>query len=92
MGFLVDLHGQHTHESLLRKETHRIYLDRFSCLEDEAMAFNIVFTELAEKRKTLDTLDRSEQDRERRLDLLNYAVEEITKAAVKKGEIKELEV
>ena len=91
MGFLFDLHGQHNHESLLRKETHRVYLDRFSGIEDEVRAFNLVFTELAEKRKGLEVLDRSERDRDERLEILNYAIEEITKAAPKKGEIKELE-
>ena len=91
MGFLFDLHGQHSHESLLRKETHRVYLDRFAGLEEDANAFNRVFTELAEKRKTLEALTRSEQDRETRIELLNYAIEEITKAAPKSGEIKELE-
>jgi len=91
MGFIFDLHGQHTHESLLRKETHRVYLDRFSGLEDEATTFSQVFTELAEKRKTLESLNRSEKERGQRLELLNYAIEEITKAAPKNGEIKELE-
>ena len=91
MEFLFDLHGQHSHESLLRKETHRIYLDRFSGLEEEALAFNRAFTELAEKYKALESLQRSAMDRDARLDILNYAVEEITKSAVKPGEIKELE-
>jgi DNA repair protein RecN (Recombination protein N) len=91
MGFLFDLHGQHTHESLLRKETHRVYLDRFSGLEDEVAAFSRVFTELAEKRKTLEALNRSDKEREQRLEILNYAIEEISKAAPKIGEIKELE-
>jgi DNA repair protein RecN (Recombination protein N) len=91
MGFLFDLHGQHTHESLLRKETHRVYLDRFSGLENEVAAFSQVFGELAEKRKTLESLNRSEKEREQRLELLNYAIEEIAKAAPKNGEIKELE-
>ena len=91
MGFLFDLHGQHSHESLLRKETHRVYLDGFSGLEDEVLAFNRVFTALTEKRKSLDALNRSEQDRERRLELLTFGVEEITQAAPKCGEIKELE-
>ncbi|MDR1802767.1 MAG: DNA repair protein RecN [Treponema sp.] len=91
MGLLFDLHGQHSHESLLRKETHRVYLDGFSGLEDEVQAFNRVFTALAEKRKSLEALNRSEEDRERRLELLAFGVEEITKAAPKNGEIKELE-
>jgi len=91
MGFLFDLHGQHTHESLLRKETHRVYLDRFSGLEDETLAFSQVFAELSEKRKTLEALNRSEKEREQRLEILNYAIEEISKAAPRIGEVKELE-
>jgi DNA repair protein RecN (Recombination protein N) len=91
MGFLFDLHGQHTHESLLRKATHRVYLDRFAGLENEVTAFNRVFTELAEKRKTLEALNRSVKEREERLEILNYSIEEITKAAPRIGEIKELE-
>ena len=91
MNLLFDLHGQHTHETLLRKETHRVFLDRFAGIDGEAVAFNRVFMELADRRKALEALSVSERDRETRLELLNYAVEEITKAAVKSGEIKELE-
>jgi DNA repair protein RecN (Recombination protein N) len=91
MGFLFDLHGQHNHESLLRKETHRVYLDRFANLDDEAAAFNSVFTDLADKRKALEASFRSGREREERLEILNYAVEEISKAAPKTGEIKALE-
>ncbi|MDR0583206.1 MAG: DNA repair protein RecN [Treponema sp.] len=91
MGLLFDLHGQHNHESLLRKESHRRYLDRFAGLEEEAIAYNAVFTELTEKRKTLEASLSSERDREERLELLNYAVEEIFRAAPRIGEIRELE-
>ena len=91
MGLLFDLHGQHNHESLLRKESHRRCLDRFAGLEDEAAAFNRVFTELSEKRKTLEASLSSERNREERLELLNYAVEEIARAAPRTGEIRELE-
>ena len=91
MGFLFDLHGQHSHESLLKKESHRLYLDKYAALEDEVTAFNRVFTELAEKRKTLEAINSSARDRDARLEILNYAVEEISKAAPRKGEIKELE-
>jgi DNA repair protein RecN (Recombination protein N) len=91
MSFLFDLHGQHAHESLLRKETHRKYLDRFAGLEEEAAEFNRVFLELADKRKALEASLSSEKDRDTRLEILNYGVEEIERAAPKTGEIRELE-
>ncbi|MDR2702481.1 MAG: DNA repair protein RecN [Spirochaetaceae bacterium] len=91
MGMLFDLHGQHDHESLLRKDTHRRCLDRFAGIEGEAAAFNDLFTTLAEKKKALEFSRNSERNREDRIELLSYAADEITKAALKTGESRELE-
>jgi DNA repair protein RecN (Recombination protein N) len=91
MGFLFDLHGQHNHESLLRKESHRRYLDQFAGLEDEALEYNRQFLELAGKRKAMESFLSSDRDRESRLEILNYAVEEIGKAAPRPGESRDLE-
>lgn len=91
MGILFDLHGQHNHESLLRKESHRRYLDQFAGIEEEAAAYNRAFTGLAEKRKALEASLSSERDRDARIELLQYAVDEIAKAAPRAGELCELE-
>ncbi len=91
MAFLFDLHGQHNHESLLKKENHRRYLDRFAGIEDEVLAFYKIFLELTDKRKSLEASLKSDREREERLEILNYAVDEITKAAIHAGEIRELE-
>jgi DNA repair protein RecN (Recombination protein N) len=91
MSLLFDLHGQHNHESLLRKENHRRYLDRFAGVEEEAIAYNRIFMELAEKRRTLEASFSSQRDREAKLELLRYAVEEITAASLRGGELRELE-
>jgi DNA repair protein RecN (Recombination protein N) len=91
MALLFDLHGQHNHESLLHKENHRRYLDRFAGLEAEAAEFNRVFLELSEKKKALEASMNSERDRDARLELLRYAMEEISAAAPRAGESQELE-
>lgn len=91
MGLLFDLHGQHNHESLLRKESHRRYLDNFAGIENEVSDFYKNFVALSEKRKTLDASLKSDLEREERIEILSYAVDEITKAAVLPGEIRELE-
>ncbi|MDR3114249.1 MAG: DNA repair protein RecN [Treponema sp.] len=91
MAFLFDLHGQHTHESLLKKETHRKYLDRFAGLEEETAGFNRLFLEWEAKKKDLDRLVSLARDRAMRLEMLRYAVEEITQGNPKPGEIQELE-
>ncbi|MDR0656125.1 MAG: DNA repair protein RecN [Treponema sp.] len=91
MSFLFDLHGQHSHESLLKKETHRRYLDRFASLDEEVRDFGRVFTGLTEKKRILEASLSSEKERENRIEMLSFAAEEIGKAAVKPGEIAELE-
>ncbi|MCL2190595.1 MAG: DNA repair protein RecN [Treponema sp.] len=91
MALLFDLHGQHDHGSLLRKENHRLYLDRFAGVEDETAAYGRLFAELSEKRKTLEASLHSERDRDARLELLRYAVDEIDAAAPRAGELRELE-
>jgi DNA repair protein RecN (Recombination protein N) len=91
MALLFDIHGQHAHESLLRKENHRRYLDRFAGLGDEVEEFNRLFLALAEKKKAYEASVSSEHDRETRLEILNYAVEEISQAKLKSGESRELE-
>jgi DNA repair protein RecN (Recombination protein N) len=91
MAFMFDLHGQHAHQSLLHKDKHRRCLDRFAGLEDEAIAFNHVFTELAEKRKNLENSLVSERDRDARIELLTFSIDEIDKASLKSGESRELE-
>ncbi|MDR2784324.1 MAG: DNA repair protein RecN [Treponema sp.] len=91
MALLFDIHGQHAHESLLRKENHRRYLDRFAGLEDEVQEFNRLFLSLAEKKKAHEVSVSSAHERETRLEILNYAVEEIAQAKLKSGESRELE-
>ena len=91
MGLLFDLHGQHNHESLLRKDSHRRYLDRFAGIENEVSEFSKIFLELTDKRKSMEASLKSEREREERLEILNYAVDEISKAAIQTGEIRELE-
>jgi DNA repair protein RecN (Recombination protein N) len=91
MAMLFDLHGQHDHESLLRKENHRRYLDRFAGIEGEVLAYSKTFADLSEKRKVLEASFSSQKDRETRLELLRYAVDEIAAAAIRNGEMRELE-
>ncbi len=83
---LVDMHGQHEHQSLLHPENHRKLLDRFAGLETEVAAFTVSFNELSAKRKSFERMLASEQERSREIELLRFAVDEIDKAALKPGE------
>ena len=87
---LVDLHGQHEHQSLFHEENHRKFLDRFAGISDRVEAFYIRFQELAYLRKKRDELGKSEKERLRELEYLRFAVEEIEKANLREEEEEEL--
>lgn len=90
-GMLFDIHGQHEHQGLLKSETHRRYLDRYAGLEEEVRDFARLFQDLADKRNALAELAAAERDREQRVELLGFALEEIAAAAPKIGEGETLE-
>jgi DNA repair protein RecN (Recombination protein N) len=91
LSLLFDIHGQHEHESLLRRETHRKYLDRFAGIEAEVLVFNGIFQKLSEKRQSLENLARNARERSARIDVLSFQIDEIEKAALKIGEMRQLE-
>jgi len=89
--WLVDIHGQSEHMSLLRPEQHVNFLDRYAetlSLRDQLGA---KVTEWRTARKTLQTLQQNERDQIRRAEFLRFEIEEIEKADLHVGEIEELE-
>ena len=83
---LVDIHGQHEHQSLLRIEEHRRFLDAFAGIEDEVRAFTAYYSELAAKRKLRDEMSTSEKERAEKAELLRFAIDEITAAKLSHSE------
>ncbi len=88
---LVDIHGQHEHQSLFKVATHRKLLDRFAGIEDRVRAFTSLFSDLAETGKQLEELDREEGQMAREAEFLRFAADEIEAAGLKEGEEEELE-
>jgi len=88
---LIDLHGQHEQQTLLSPENHRRLLDRFAGIEDEVKAYGQRFADLSAKRKDFEAALASEQERAREIEFLRYAIDEISKAKLKRGEEEELE-
>jgi len=89
---LVDVHGQHEHQSLLQPDAHRLFLDHLAGKEHLATLARLatVHRELSECRAQREELLRQERDRERKIDLLKYQIEEIDRARVVPGEDEEL--
>jgi len=88
---LVDIHGQHDHQSLLKVDEHRRFLDSYAAIEGEVAAFTVLYASLAAKRKLRDEMNTSDRERAERMELLSFAVEEISRAALGVNEETELE-
>jgi DNA repair protein RecN (Recombination protein N) len=87
---LVDVHGQSEHLSLLRPREHIFLLDRFADLEGERETLAEAVRELSAVRRELGELQRGERELARRLDMLDFQVNEISAAKLKAGEDKAL--
>jgi DNA repair protein RecN (Recombination protein N) len=88
---LIDLHGQTEHLSLLRPRTHVDLLDRYAGLLELRERVATQVRELRDVRRQLAELRHDARELARRIDLLQYQVEEIRAARLKPGEEEELE-
>lgn len=90
---LIDIHGQHEHQSLLHKKKHLEILDNFSYEYVHSIKENLkvkykLYQELTNKIKE-EAID--ERDKEKELSLLAFEIQEIESAAISIGEDEELE-
>ncbi len=84
--FILDLHGQSEHLSLLRVREHLNLLDRFADTSELISAYKTVYQELGSVQKELHQLKLAESEAARRLDLLDYQINEIASAHLGPGE------
>lgn len=90
---LVDIHGQHAHQSLLNPKKHIELLDRFAgrdALERKARVAE-AYQKANEARRQLNAAQFNEQERARKCDLLEYQINEIDGAKLENGEEERLE-
>ena len=88
--YLVDIHGQSEHLSLLTVRQHLNLLDRFAGDQDLLDSYQQSYKVLKKTRRELADLRRAEQDAARMSDLLNYQIQEIEAAKLEPGEEDEL--
>ncbi|OON85589.1 DNA repair protein RecN [Oribacterium sp. C9] len=89
---LIDIHGQHEHQSLLRDGYHLKVLDDFQQKETGVLRVSVSekYHEYTELREKLSSFDMDEGQRQRELDFLKFEIEDIEKAELKEGEEEEL--
>ena len=74
---LVDIHGQHEHQSLMRKNHQRVLLDAYGQAQDLVAATASAHTIWRDLSQRAETLSQSIQERDERLDFLRFQVQEL---------------
>jgi len=88
---LVELHGQHEHQTLLDPQSHLALLDDFAALQTEKSKVAEAFHEWRRLQTDFDAFQMDEREKAARLDLLSFQVGELERAALRSGEDEELE-
>lgn len=90
---LLDIHGQHETQSLLKQKYHLQLLDDYAGEQysDLLSQYHEVFNQYKSKRKELEELESADQALLQRLDLMKFQLEELTEASLKEGEVDQLE-
>ncbi|WP_250655168.1 DNA repair protein RecN [Alkalimarinus coralli] len=88
---LIDIHSQHEHQSLLKKETHRRLIDEFGNLKKLANSTATNYKHWSEKAQKLEQLKSNQDERDARLQLLKYQVKELNELGLAEGELADLE-
>ncbi len=88
---LVDIHGQHEHQSLLSEKNHIAMLDGFDArIESLKAEVSSAYAQYSDVVRRQRALFGSDGDRERRIDVLNFQINEIKMANIAEGEEDEL--
>ncbi|MEZ4763743.1 MAG: AAA family ATPase [Calditrichia bacterium] len=89
--FLMDIHGQHEHQSLLRKETHRQFLDALGQLAPDLQNVETKYFQVREAEKKLKSLQSRQKELNEKRELYEFQFNEIRKSNLVPGEEEALE-
>ncbi|MGH7457534.1 MAG: DNA repair protein RecN [Longimicrobiaceae bacterium] len=87
---LVDLHGQHQHQTLLRRDEQRAILDAFAGHQELVRSVRETHAELASVKRELSELERRRSELAEKADFLRFQVDEIERSAPLPGEDEKL--
>ena len=87
---LLNIHGQHDGQQLLDEEQHIVYLDSFGRVESLAITYAEKYKNFTDIRRPIGALQMDEAEKARRVDTLQYQIEELRRAKLTPGEEEEL--
>ena len=90
--FLVDIHGQHEHQNLLQNSYHIELLDELlpGDIKEKLLIIEDIYCQLNEISIKKERLKNQASERARRLDIIEYQLEEIKSANLQTGELEEI--
>lgn len=89
--YLVDLHGQHDHQLLLKEENHRSVLDAFGNVQALLETYREAYREMRQLKSELRKLQKRESELEEKMELYRFQVKELEEAKLEAHEEEELE-
>lgn len=89
--YLVDLHGQHDHQMLLKEENHRGVVDGFEKVTPVLSDYRQTYEEMVDLRKELQKLKKREEELQEKVELYRFQVQELEDAELDPNEEEELE-
>ncbi|MBR4910727.1 MAG: DNA repair protein RecN [Clostridia bacterium] len=89
---LINIHGQHDSQALLDPDCHYMYLDRLADNSELLDSYYYEFHRLNQVRKELAGLETDDALKERRIELLEYQIKELTDADLKPGEADDIKL
>ncbi|WP_133127607.1 DNA repair protein RecN [Legionella nagasakiensis] len=89
-GLLVDVHGQHQHQSLLQHTTHRQQLDQFAEHADLLQTVEEAYQHCQHTQQQLQTLKKEQGSSSERVELLQYQIEELAHLNLEHDEMQKL--
>lgn len=87
---LLNIHGQHDGQQLLDEKQHIVYLDSFGRVESLAITYAEKYKNFTDIRRQIGALQMDEAEKARRVDTLQYQIEELRRAKLTPGEEEEL--
>ena len=87
---LLNIHGQHDGQQLLDEEQHIVYLGSFGKVENLMETYGVKYKRFTDIRRQISALQMDEAEKARRVDTLQYQIEELKRAKLKPGEEEDL--
>ena len=88
---LVDIHGQHEHQSLLKRDNQRQILDAYGGHQEQVRKLRQMYRELTKHRQQYQEIQVAYANQQARIDLIRFQVDELQQSELREGEFTALE-